>query len=181
MPHFWLGKAQNAWIASKSHNRLQSCGPGALWRYPAFGRISSTAASPSWHDAGTAEARRRCKAFPPGFTGMPRCVTSCGTRTACPGQPESTLTAAWLLAGALGIVLGMPRSTRKYTHCCRTAPIPQQGTSSQLGARCCVDGVPTHRRQDAVPTLCPKVDAFTPDSGISIRPRSAILPLCFRS
>src|SRR5674476_237103 len=96
LPRFWLGKAQNAWIASKSHNRLQSCGPGALWRYPAFGRISSTAASPSWHDAGTAEARRRCKAFPPGFTGMPRCVTSCGTRTACPGQPESTLTAAGL-------------------------------------------------------------------------------------
>src|ERR1035437_8013284 len=59
----------------------------------------------------------------------------------------------------------MPRSTRKYTHCCRTAPIPQQGTSSQVGARCCVDGVPTHRRQDAVPALCPKVDAFTPDSG----------------
>ena len=27
---------------------------------------------------------------------MPRCVTSCGTRTACPGQPESTLTAAGL-------------------------------------------------------------------------------------
>ena len=60
----------------------------------------------------------------------------------------------------------MPRSTRKYTHCCRTAPIPQQGTSSQVGARCCVDGVPTHRRQDAVPALCPKVDAFTPDSGV---------------
>src|ERR1035437_4955100 len=59
----------------------------------------------------------------------------------------------------------MPRSTRKYTHCCRTAPVPQQGTSSQVGARCCVDGVPTHRRQDAVPALCPKVDAFTPDSG----------------
>src|SRR5450759_3551020 len=55
----------------------------------------------------------------------------------------------------------MPRSTRKYTHCCRTATIPQQGTSSQVGARCCVDGVPTHRRQDAVPALCPKVDAST--------------------
>ena len=27
---------------------------------------------------------------------MPRCVTSCGTRTACPGQPDSTLTAAGL-------------------------------------------------------------------------------------
>jgi len=63
----------------------------------------------------------------------------------------------------------MPRSTRKYTHCCRTAPIPQQGTSSQVGARCCVDGVPTHRRQDAVPALCPKVDAFTPDSSRSGR------------
>ena len=63
----------------------------------------------------------------------------------------------------------MPRSTRKYTHCCRTAPIPQQGTSSQVGARCCVDGVPTHRRQDAVPALCPKVDAFTPDSGATAR------------
>lgn len=43
---------------------------------------------------GTTQARPRCKAFPPGFTGMPQCVTSCGTRTAYPGQPVSTLTAA---------------------------------------------------------------------------------------
>jgi hypothetical protein len=33
------------------------------------------------------------------------------------------------------------------------------------GARCCVDGVPTHRRQDAVSALCPKSTPFTPDSG----------------
>src|ERR1035437_9606596 len=75
----------------------------------------------------------------------------------------------------------MPRSTRKYTHCCRTAPIPQQGTSSQVGARCCVDGVPTHRRQDAVPALCPKVDAFTPDSGRKPlwRPHPIHCPVCY--
>ena len=44
--------------------------------------------------SGTTQARRCCKAFRPGFTGPPRCITSYETRTACPGQPVSTLTAA---------------------------------------------------------------------------------------
>src|SRR5258707_389326 len=43
---------------------------------------------------GTTQARRCCKALRPGFTGLPRCVTFCETRTACPGKPVSTLTAA---------------------------------------------------------------------------------------
>src|SRR6266700_6726982 len=90
---------------------------------------------------GTAEARRRCKAFPPGFTGMPRCVTSCGTRTACPGQPVSTLTAAGL----------RPYRSKALRH--------------KLVPDALLTGVPTHRRQDAVPALCPKT---TPSRRIQV-------------
>src|SRR6266700_2174662 len=90
---------------------------------------------------GTAEARRRCKAFPPGFTGMPRGVTSCGTRTACPGQPVSTLTAAGL----------RPYRSKALRH--------------KLVPDALLTGVPTHRRQDAVPALCPKT---TPSRRIQV-------------
>src|SRR6266699_388153 len=72
---------------------------------------------------------------------MPQCVTSCGTRTACPGQPVSTLTAAGL----------RPYSRKALRH--------------DLVPDALLTGVPTHRRQDAVPALCPKT---TPSRRIQV-------------
>src|SRR6266699_3662225 len=78
---------------------------------------------------------------------MPQCVTSCGTRTACPGQPVSTLTAAGL----------RPYSRKALRH--------------DLVPDALLTGVPTHRRQDAVPALFPKT---TPSRRIQVIDRGQV-------